>query len=126
MKSNGRLISKAEGSQDSIQLVKEFIEENENKIDDKLKSNIYYDEGYETFNTDQVRTRGNCTDIYTKAWCDSHGYANNRPVSGSVTLTNKESDGYWKWVANMLRNEVVSLITVNIAEASFELCLCLR
>lgn len=34
--------------------------------------------------------RGYCTDSYSKAWCDSHGFANNRPVPHQVKLNAKE------------------------------------
>lgn len=34
--------------------------------------------------------RGRCTDSYSKAWCDSHGFANNRPVPHKVKLIPKE------------------------------------
>lgn len=34
--------------------------------------------------------RGRCTDSYSKAWCDSHGFANNRPVPHKVKLNAKE------------------------------------
>lgn len=34
--------------------------------------------------------RGRCTDSYSKAWCDSHGFANNRTVPHKVKLNVKE------------------------------------
>lgn len=34
--------------------------------------------------------RGRCADSYSKAWCDSHGFANNRPVPHKVKLIPKE------------------------------------
>ena len=34
--------------------------------------------------------RGRCADSYSKAWCDSHGSANNRPVPHKVKLNAKE------------------------------------
>lgn len=40
--------------------------------------------------TNVPRIRGNCTDVYSKQWCDTHGYENNRPVGSSVKLTQKE------------------------------------
>ena len=30
--------------------------------------------------TTTLRERGRCTDSYSKEWCDSHGFQNNRPV----------------------------------------------
>ena len=39
--------------------------------------------------------RGQCTDVYSKAWCDSHGYKNNRPVPKAVPLNAKERECYW-------------------------------
>lgn len=40
------------------------------------------------------RTRGNCTDSYTRAWCNSHGFANNRPVPHAVHLNARERRCY--------------------------------
>lgn len=34
--------------------------------------------------------RGRCRDSYSKAWCDSHGSANNRTVPHKVKLNAKE------------------------------------
>ena len=34
--------------------------------------------------------RGRCADSYSKAWCDSHGSANNRPAPHKVKLNAKE------------------------------------
>ena len=34
--------------------------------------------------------RGRCADSYSKAWCDSHESANNRPVPHKVKLNAKE------------------------------------
>ncbi|WP_368153092.1 hypothetical protein, partial [Collinsella aerofaciens] len=31
-----------------------------------------------------------CSHSYSKAWCDSHGFANNRPVPHKVKLNAKE------------------------------------
>lgn len=45
------------------------------------------------------RTRGNCTDSYSRGWCNSHGYANNRPVPGRVILNSQELNCYFKAVA---------------------------
>lgn len=36
------------------------------------------------------RTRGNCTDVYSAAWCNAHGYGNNRPVPARVKLNARE------------------------------------
>lgn len=45
--------------------------------------------------TTTLRERGRCTDSYSKEWCDSHGFQNNRPVPHKVKLTKKEADCYW-------------------------------
>lgn len=45
--------------------------------------------------TTVLRERGRCTDSYSKEWCDSHGFQNNRPVPHKVNLTKRESDCYW-------------------------------
>ena len=38
--------------------------------------------------------RGQCTDRFSKAWCDAHGFKNNRPVPGTVKLNAKERKCY--------------------------------
>ena len=45
-----------------------------------------YDESYEITPFE----RGRCTDSYSKAWCNSHGFKNNRPVPHKVQLNAKE------------------------------------
>lgn len=64
-----------------------FAEESNELYHEKSDENlIYVDDSYgETVDENsQSRTRGNCTDVYSKAWCDSHGYENNRPVPGTA------------------------------------------
>lgn len=39
--------------------------------------------------TTTLRERGRCTDSYSKEWCDSHGFQNNRPVPHKVPLNKK-------------------------------------
>ncbi len=51
---------------------------------------LYIDDRYSEDIQPSRRTRGNCTDLYSKAWCDAHGFKNNRPVPGSVRLNNRE------------------------------------
>ena len=57
---------------------------------------IYVDEDYgnQTNEGIQPRNRGNCTDFYTREWCNAHGYQNNRPVGGTVALNAKEKKCY--------------------------------
>ena len=45
-----------------------------------------YDENYDI----SLFERERCTDSYSKAWCDSHGSANNRTVPHKVKLNAKE------------------------------------
>ncbi len=53
-------------------------------------SEIYVGDNYdENYNISPFE-RGRCTDSYSKAWCDSHGFANNRPVPHKVKLNAKE------------------------------------
>ena len=53
-------------------------------------SEIYVGDNYdENYNISPFE-RGRCTDSYSKAWCDSHGFANNRPVPHKVKLIPKE------------------------------------
>lgn len=57
--------------------------------------------------------RGQCTDVYSKAWCDSHGYKNNRPVGKSVTLNAKEKACYYKALAAGVWQAAVAAVTVS-------------
>lgn len=59
------------------------------------------------------RTRGNCTDSYSRAWCNSHGYANNRPVGHTVVLNAQEQRCYNALIASGLQASVTSLVTLN-------------
>lgn len=42
-------------------------------------SEIYVGDNYDENYDISLFERGRCTDSYSKAWCDSHGSANNRP-----------------------------------------------
>lgn len=42
-------------------------------------SEIYVGDNYDENYDISLFERGRCTDSYSKAWCDSHGFANNRP-----------------------------------------------
>lgn len=55
---------------------------------------IYVPDNYQDPGTMPLE-RGQCTDVYSKAWCDSHGYKNNRPVPKAVPLNAKERECYW-------------------------------
>ncbi len=43
--------------------------------------------------------RGQCTDVYSRAWCNAHGYRNNRPVGKMVKLNAKEKACYYGLLA---------------------------
>lgn len=65
-----------------------------------------------------LHERGRCTDSYSKEWCDSHGFKNNRPVPHKVQLTKKEADCYY----NMIRNGAewfFAAVTKNVSGALF-------
>lgn len=53
---------------------------------------IYTSSSYTETDDDYTgfRTRGFCTDAYSKEWCDAHGFSDNRPVPHKVKLTPKE------------------------------------
>lgn len=53
-------------------------------------SEIYVGDNYDENYDISLFERGRCTDSYSKAWCDSHGFANNRPVPHKVKLNAKE------------------------------------
>lgn len=88
----------------------------ENDDNDGYTTEIYVDENYgnQTNEGIQPRTRGNCTDVYSRAWCNAHGYQNNRPVPGSVKLIQSEINCYLKWSAIGVAKGVTSLVTGNV------------
>ena len=53
-------------------------------------SEIYVGDNYDENYDISLFERGRCTDSYSKAWCDSHGFANNRTVPHKVKLNAKE------------------------------------
>lgn len=53
-------------------------------------SEIYVGDNYDENYDISLFERGRCTDSYSKAWCDSHGSANNRTVPHKVKLNAKE------------------------------------
>lgn len=53
-------------------------------------SEIYVGDNYDENFDISLFERGRCTDSYSKAWCDSHGFSNNRPVPHKVKLNAKE------------------------------------
>lgn len=61
--------------------------------------------------------RGQCTDVYSKAWCNSHGYRNNRPVGKMVKLTKKERDCYYKFLGKAVAKTITGAITKGPAGA---------
>lgn len=48
---------------------------------------VYYEQNAEPA---RMRTRGTCSEVYSRAWCNAHGYGNNRPVPARVNLTSRE------------------------------------
>ena len=79
------------------------------------------------------RELGTCSQVYSKGWCNSHGFKNNRPVPGRVTLTEKEkkclyelySEGYPAWIAASLEFGVAGAVFAGPA-AAFHLYNCLK
>lgn len=78
-----------------------------------------------------LRERGRCTDSYSKEWCDSHGFQNNRPVPHKVQLTKKEAECYWglirngaEWVVSAVSKDVRGLLFAT-ADVSYTLHKCL-
>lgn len=53
-------------------------------------SEIYVGDNYDENYDISLFERGRCTDSSSKAWCDSHGSANNRTVPHKVKLNAKE------------------------------------
>ena len=53
-------------------------------------SEIYVGDNYDENYDISPFERGRCADSYSKAWCDSHGSANNRTVPHKVKLNAKE------------------------------------
>ncbi len=78
------------------------------------------------------RERGRCTDSYSKAWCDSHGFQNNRPVPHKVQLTKKEADCYWGlvkdgvgWVLSVVTKDPRGVLSAT-ADVAYTLHNCLK
>ena len=79
-----------------------------------------------------LRERGRCTDSYSKAWCDSHGFKNNRPVPHKVQLTKKEADCYWGlvkdgigWVLSAVTKDSRGVLSAT-ANVAYTLHKCLK
>lgn len=77
--------------------------------------------------------RGRCTDSYSKEWCDSHGFANNRPVPHSVQLNAKEKKCLTSFYISAAGQILIAGVTLNPAGiyigtpvAAFQLWNCLR
>lgn len=74
--------------------------------------------------------RGRCTDSYSKEWCDSHGFKNNRPVPHAVKLTKQELACYYGLIRNGV-SAVTALVkksplgvAVAVADVAFTLWTC--
>lgn len=82
--------------------------------------------------TTTLRERGRCTDSYSKEWCDSHGFQNNRPVPHKVPLNKKEEDCLRKFFISETGQLLKAGIGpsgksfIGLAQPVFELFLCLR
>ncbi|MBP3893945.1 MAG: hypothetical protein J6D34_07900 [Atopobiaceae bacterium] len=69
---------------------------------------IYVDERVSTEETSvggiiKPKTKGNCTDLYPREWCNAHGYGNNRPVGARVNLNSKEKSCLIKWYGGIAK-----------------------
>ncbi len=80
------------------------------------------------------RERGTCSQVYSRAWCNAHGYANNRPVGASVItqLNQREKNCLLKWYGSEAAAIAVNAATLNAAgllastaQNAFNLWLCL-
>lgn len=73
---------------------------------------IYVDENYGNQTSESItpRNRGNCTDVYSRAWCNAHGYQNNRPVGGTVILNKDERRCYFGLISSGLHTEITLLV----------------
>ena len=75
-------------------------------------SEIYVGDNYDENYDISPFERGRCTDSYSKAWCDSHGFANNRTVPHKVKLNAKEEacprDPYLAGVAEVIAGLVTT------------------
>lgn len=87
-----------------------FADTESESSNDVISSEIYLPDDYREPGITPF-TRGQCTDVYPKAWCDSHGYANNRPVGGQVKLTHKEEKCYLDLLAQGSEMAIMSLVT---------------
>lgn len=77
------------------------------------ETQIYVDENYDTQANRNItpRNRGNCTDVYSRDWCNSHGYQNNRPVPGKVLLNDRERRCYFNLLASGTQTSLTVLVS---------------
>ncbi|MEF9920770.1 hypothetical protein [Anaerorhabdus sp.] len=95
---------------------------------------LYVSENYdvESDSIVQPRTRGNCTDVYSKEWCDSHGYENNRPVPGTalIPLISDELKCYLSAISSGAAIFLTSKVSIKegvyvaVADVLFQLYIC--
>lgn len=86
-----------------------------NKVAYADENLVYIDDGYSEYKKiAPTRERGRCTDVYSKSWCNAHGYKNNRPV-GKVTMSAKERECAYRILALFGKGACVGLgfMTVN-------------
>lgn len=81
------------------------------------------------------RERGTCSQVYSRAWCNAHGYANNRPVGASVItqLNQREKNCLLAWYGSEAAAVASGFASVNGAgalvgtvAAAYQLWVCLR
>lgn len=82
--------------------------------------------------TTTLRERGRYTDSYSKEWCDSHGFQNNRPVPHAVPLNSKERKCLTDFYLSVTGDILLAGVTLNPAGiyigtpiAAFQLFNCL-
>lgn len=89
----GEVLGSAQGEEDSLALMA-FADIGGEPANPGGSGDIYVPDNYQDPGIMPLE-RGQCTDVYSKAWCDSHGYKNNRPVPKAVPLNAKERECYW-------------------------------
>lgn len=103
------------------------------------EQNVADDEVYYEQNATEymlMRERGRCTDVYSRGWCNAHGYKNNRPVGATVRLNAKEEKcvkQLYGSLAAALAQGVISVVTgsggvtgyVAAASAAYSFWVCL-
>lgn len=92
-----------------------FADTAENQATSSGANAVYVSDSYD--GGISPRERGQCTDSYSRAWCNSHGFANNRPVPHAVTLNAQERRCYNSLIAAGLQTAITALVTPGAAGA---------